>query len=264
VIGEDDLCENPIFLIGVHRSGTSLLRRIIDSHSNIACPPETYFLNHFCSLIKDKDTFAGFRGLGYIDRDETLNEIRRWASRYHEMYRKAKGKGRWADKTPQYITALNELEEIFYNRARYIMIYRHPMDVVYSIYHRGWRFYEGHEEDSLLNAAYYVKGAVSCQLGFMKKHKGKCFQVKYEDVVVEPERARSVLQELFSFLGEPWEPGVLEYNNFHHDWGTEDPIVTGTNAIFDNRGKYKILDETKRKKIRPVLREIMDALDYQE
>jgi len=32
----------PIFIIGCPRSGTSLLRRIVDSHSCIACPPESH------------------------------------------------------------------------------------------------------------------------------------------------------------------------------------------------------------------------------
>ncbi|MGD1911141.1 MAG: sulfotransferase, partial [Rivularia sp. (in: cyanobacteria)] len=139
IISDENQTNNPIFLIGIHRSGTSLVRRIVNSHSNIACPPETFFLEHFAAMVRTQHTFAGFRGLG-IEKSEALNEIRLWASRHHEAFRMAQGKKRWADKTPQYVGILPEIEEIFGTKTQYIMIFRHPLDVVYSIFQRGWKF----------------------------------------------------------------------------------------------------------------------------
>ncbi len=257
VVADIDCCENPIFLIGVHRSGTSLVRRILNSHSNIACPPETYYLKHFAEMVRDDDTFAGFDGLGY-NYESTITEIRKWASRYHEAYRIMSNKPRWADKTPQYVHILPELETLFGPGARYIMIFRHPLDVIHSIWSRGWRFGD-YDSDLLRNTAMYVAEAQRVQLSFMASHPGRTASLHYENLVENPEQE---LRKILTFLSEDWEDQILEYHQFSHNFGTEDPIVRGTQGFKKNSGNWRIFRQVELATVLPTVSGVMDQLGY--
>jgi Sulfotransferase family len=258
LIEEANLCEQPIFLIGTGRSGTSLCRRIVDSHSRIACPPETHFLKYFAGMVRDPECFQGFDGLGYSTREEGLAVVRRWCSRYHEAYRLARGKARWADQTPQYVPILPELEAIFGPDARYVMIYRHPLDIAYS-----WlasRSLLGHyDEELLVDRARYVAGDIATQLAFSAEHPDRCFRLDYEVLVDRPEET---LKRLFEFLGEPWEPEVLRFYEFDHNFGTEDYTVAGTRGFIRSQGNWRGLSEEQLRAILPILRPAIDALGY--
>lgn len=249
VIVEDfNSTASPIFVIGIHRSGTSLVRRILNSHSHIACPPETMYLIHFASMLRDQRTFGGFGGLGY-DKESTIKELRAWSSRYHEAFRLAQGKIRWADKTPQYIDILNEIETLYGPKAQYIMVVRNPLDVVYSIYNRGWVFGD-YSDDLLTNTAKYVSDSLDKQLDFMQLHRDKCFIMKYEDLMSSPE---FTLKRMFDFLDEPWEKDVLNFNKFNHGFGTEDPIVSGSKSFQPSIGNWKSFNQTQLYIVKKVL-----------
>ncbi|MGB7293165.1 MAG: sulfotransferase [Thermodesulfobacteriota bacterium] len=248
ILSDADLCENPIFIIGVHRAGTSLVRRIVDSHSRIACPPETFFLQYFATMIRDETNLAGLEGLG-INRESSSFEIRKWASRYHEAYRIMRGKDRWADKTPQYISILPELEQIFGPRVQYIMVFRHPLDVIHSIIKRGWKFGDYHS-DLLMNTAMYVSDSIRKQVSFANNYPDRCFYLYYENLILNPEKN---LQAMFKFLGERWESGVLNYNNFEHGFGTEDPVVRGTKGFMTNFGNWKAFNQKQLSAIIPIV-----------
>jgi hypothetical protein len=250
-----ELCASPIFLVGVHRSGTSLCRRIIDSHTHIACPPETHFLTHFATLSQDGPCEAGFGGLGFGNRSEFLQELRRWSSQYHEAYRLAKAKLRWADKTPDYVWVLPQLDEIFGGDARYVMIFRHPLEVVHSIFVRGWRLREYHKE-LLLNCAYYVADGIKRQLAFARQHSKRCYRLYYEDLVQHPE---PVLRAVFEFLGEPWEPRVLAFDEFDHNFGTEDRVMRHFRL---NWGGFRALKPEQIKSLISIVRKPAAVLGY--
>jgi hypothetical protein len=258
IVKEYEPCRNPIFLVGVHRSGTSLCRRIINSHSNIACPPETFFLEHFANMIRDEKTPAGMEGLGIDVKNWTL-EIGKWASRYHEAYRLSQNKSRWADKTPQYVDYLWEIEEMFGTYVKYIMIYRHPLDVIYSIYKRGWNL-ANYDDNKLINVAKYVSIALEKQLAFEHEHSQKCHRIFYEKLTSQPDE---ILRNMFNFLEEPWEESVLNYHEFDHGFGTEDPIVKGTKGFLNNSGNWKCLPKTDLETILPIISNVIDKLGYE-
>jgi hypothetical protein len=258
VTSDGDVCSNPIFIIGVHRSGTSLLRRIINSHPAIACPPETYYLTHFAAMMRDRNTAAGFFGLGYQSREDWVNQIRIWSSRYHEAYRISHDKSRWADKTPQYSHVLPELKEIFGPGARFVFIIRNPLDVIYSIYSRGWDI-RGEGGDLLSATARYVAETLEAQLDFLNQNPDICLEVRYEDLIREPE-AR--LRTIFAFLGEPWDDRVLDYHLFDHNYGVEDPVVRGAVGFIENSGNWKALGEAQVDKVLSIAGGYVEKLGY--
>jgi hypothetical protein len=183
-------------------------------------------------MIDDEMTFRGLSGFGFSEAD-ALREIRKQASRFHEAFRHSQGKPRWADKTPQYIAVLDQLDRLF-DGASYISIIRHPLDVAASIYRRGWRFGD-HSPDLFENAVLYVKSSLEIQLDFVARRASSCYPLFYEDLVQAPE---PTLRRLFGFLGEPWEPQVLDFPSAPSNFGKEDNFVRGLKSFEISYGNW--------------------------
>lgn len=256
-ITHHDLCENPIFVFGAKRSGTSLTRRILNAHFAIACPAETYFLNHFAALLFDSQTAAGLKGFGIGDAERTA-EIRRWASIYHEGFRRSQSKPRWADKTPEYLEIAEPLEILFGPRAQYILVFRHPISVTQSVAYR--RLSSGeYSSDPLVDAAHYVANAVARLIAHRAQHPKKCFSLYYEDLMRSPEMT---LRTLFQFLNETWDETVLRFNDSPHSTGSEDPIVRGTRGFEPHFYDPNALTTTQQRSVIPILKDAMLQLGY--
>lgn len=134
-----------------------------------------------------------------FDREAVIKELRRAAARFHEAFRQAEGKPRWADKTPQYVFCANELVEIFGPQACFVSIFRHPFDIVTSIYHRRWRLMD-FTEDLFENTVRYVAEAHNHQLAFLARHPEQARPLFYEALCQAPEAA---LKSLLEWLAEP-------------------------------------------------------------
>ena len=124
--------ENPIFIIGVHRSGTTLVRLILDSHSRIACPPESFFLLSLQHFLGNEKTTEGLRAMGF-PREQVVERLREFTTQFFEEYVASRGKSRWADKTPAYINCLDLIDTLYGSSARYVLIFRHGLDSACSI-----------------------------------------------------------------------------------------------------------------------------------
>lgn len=255
-VRDHEPCERPVVVAGIHRSGTSLLRRVLNSHPSIACPPETYFLAHFVAMAEDPDVRAGLVGLG-CPPEEQPALLRAWATELHEAHRIAQGKARWADKTPQHHTILPGLRALLGPGAQVVVITRHPLDVVHSIASRGWRLAEL-DDDLLTNTALYVARGMERIQAFEAVDPG-CHRLAYEDLVTEPE---TTLRALLGFLDEPWDPTVLEHHRHDHGFGTEDVIVRGTAGFVRNTGTWRALAPADVARIVPLLAEPAAAWGY--
>jgi len=262
IINQSELCPNPIFLVGVHRSGTSLVRRMSNSHPNIACPPESFFLSKYCELYKDEMSYPGFRGFGLTQQD-MQKHIARQASELHEAFRLAHGKRRWADKTPQYTACLNELRELFGPAARFVLIFRDPRDIAYSIYERKWRFTESSDSedfgDLLEEPLDYVSDRVGMLRDFHARYPEQSIELWYENVVQAP---RSELKRILIFLGEEFSDAMMKFNDGAHNFGTEDPMVRGTSKLTLSRGYWRNMPENERLKLDNLLGPLAVDLGY--
>ena len=109
----------PGFLIGVYRSGTTLLRYILDSHNKIGVPPETNFLYPLADMWRSEWVKTGVRGAG-LNENGLLDRLRVFAAGVFDDYATAKGKSRWFDKTPAYVDIPDFLDALFGERCRYI------------------------------------------------------------------------------------------------------------------------------------------------
>jgi len=255
-------CPNPVMLIGMPRSGTTLMRQVIDSHSNIACPPETFFLREFARVFEDRQSMAGLRTMGY-ERGDAIKLVRQGVEPIYGLYAESKGKKRWADKTPPYVFILPFIEEMFGPGCQYLMLYRHPLDILYSMWRmpgmREGRLFERYDGDPLRNAAMYLADGTRKMMAFEAEHPDRCFHVRYDRFTTEPE---ATLRELLDFLGEPWEESVLRFNEQEHDRGQGDPSATSFDTFKPSIGNWKAWDDEMVDKAVEVLKPVMDELGY--
>ena len=216
---------SPIFIIGSPRSGTTLLRLILNRHSRIAIPEETWY---FPDLYKRLEKFFKqkdwrFEVAGYIKKCTTVhfpeldeseifsglvdinkNEVPNILATINRLFAIKDNKPRWGDKTPGYVLHLPLLKNIF-PEAKVVHIIRDGRDVVPSIL-KYWEV--GPQTYSFIETAYYWKNHVKTGQKFGPRLFGKNYmELRYEDLVSNPIEHTKIICE---FIDEEFEPGMLE------------------------------------------------------
>jgi hypothetical protein len=135
-----------VIVLGVSRSGTSLLRHMLDHHPELAKPGESYFIPGLWDRYRRRrDTDALLADLGCVPRlhewGVRMEDVRRrlpgragFADVIHAIYAgyaEARGKRRFGDRTPLYMQHLEVLEQAF-PQARYVHIVRDGRDAALS------------------------------------------------------------------------------------------------------------------------------------
>ena len=208
------------FVVGCERSGTTLLRNMLDSHPRLAIPPESYFIVrlHRSRSRYDRD--------GTIDLGALVEELRthRWFStwgidvdglegevaslpdairRIYGAYASKRGKERYGDKTPAYVMHLPLLAGMF-PEARFAHLLRDGREVALSLAEMSWG------PPTVLDAALHWRERVErgrrdgAALG-----KDRYREIRYEDLVERPEET---LRGLVRFFELPFDGAMLEHH----------------------------------------------------
>jgi Sulfotransferase family len=197
VHGEPSEVNRAIFIVGCQRSGTSALRRTLDSHPRISAGLEeaTIF------MLKRSDSRLGRdRRKGYgISEEDWFQMVRRMNEDLVRRYAEVQGKTRWALKLPRLALAIPWLDKL-YPDCQVIHIVRNPVDVISS----NQRHY-GSSRSHLYGKRWttYVRSA---ERDGSKLGPDRYKTIRYEDLTTEPEK---VLRDLIDWLGEPWSEQVL-------------------------------------------------------
>jgi hypothetical protein len=194
----------PIFVIGSPRSGTTLLRLILDSHPHISCGEETHFLRDMGAIVGRHWDLVATYG---FERGWWLERIAAFYGDFQAATLAQAGKRRWAEKDPTYTLILDLVDELFPD-ALYVHLVRDGHDVVASFRDR-WG-YRSAARAARGEWARYVRAAR--RLG-ERVPSGRYLELRYERLVADPEREA---RRLFDFLGEPWEPSVLDFDPSAH------------------------------------------------
>lgn len=193
----------PAFIIGSPRSGTTLLRVMLDSHPYISSGPETHFLVDLHRLAEAHAAHIEFMG---FDQQWWRNHVRSFYTAVQCDYMRRRGKRRWVEKTPAYTLHLDFLDDLFPD-ARYIHIIRDGRDVVASHADRwGYR--------SALHATSTWGQYVQAARRFGRRAPTRYHEIRYESLVTDPEES---LKPLLAFLDEPWDASVLAFEEQDHD-----------------------------------------------
>jgi len=210
----------PIFIVGAMGSGTTLLRLMLDSHENIAIPPETGFMRGYSALRFTPFKWSGRNWTGRLGwSDEEFDELaRELYDRLFMRYAEQHGKGRWGEKTPLHTWHIEDMARLFPD-AQFIAMVRHPYG---SIASNMTRF----RSRLARAAAQWTQPCreLAAQAAVLPD---RFVLLRYEDLVLRPE---PLLRELLEWLGEPWSPAVLEHHAVQQQRGGK-RVVEGRSRI---------------------------------
>jgi hypothetical protein len=194
----------PIFIVGCQRSGTTVLRLILDSHSHISCGPETRFLADMERIVtKDWTRLSRFG----FDQEAWLERMATFFGGIHHDYAIGRGKQRWADKTPLYALHMDFVARLFPD-AQFVHVIRDARDVAVSHRKRfGYR-------SCVTSAIKWPRYIAAARASAADLAPGQYYEVRYERLVSDPE---TTLRGLLEFLGEDWEPQILQFTDQPHD-----------------------------------------------
>jgi hypothetical protein len=212
----------PFFIVGNDRSGTTMLRLVLDRSREAAIPPESMFLADFEPARRRgalDDRASATRLLAEIWKHP---KVRLWgvngspptppegldhAAAYrfaveapYRAYAAAQGKQRFGDKTPLYLRYVDAIDEIWPD-ARFVVLVRDGRDVALSL--RGVPFGANNVYTAARSWAHGVRLGQEAQL----RRPDRTLTVRYEDLVADPELH---VRALCSFLGLTYDPDMLE------------------------------------------------------
>jgi len=197
------MLKRPVFIFSAARSGSTLLRAILGSHSKLYAPPELP-LRHMQVHAETKWIQTSLKAL-QLNREELEHLL--WDRVLAETLSRS-GKPVAVIKTPSNVLYWSRIAEIWPD-ARFIFLLRHPAAAVASL-HRSW------------DAKWQVPGTDSLEkvtasaLRYMRKLEDARdgltgYTIRYEDLTADPD---TNVRQLCRFLGLAFEPAMLEYGQF--------------------------------------------------
>lgn len=265
----------PVFVTGCHRSGTTLLRYLLDVHPALACPPESKFILGLHSLAQDPQSIVGLYSLGVSDRD-LRKLLRHMIEEVLTTYAKRQGKERWIDKTPNYVRILPFIDKVFEHEAQYILVVRHPFDCVLSLqefFQYASEFHEDREIRSVVQRhgnQMYGWARHWCDINeqirlFSCMNSQRVIIVKYEDLARHTE---AELSRILDFIAVKRYPGdTLEMCSraftSQHSNGYQDLKIRSTRQVHQQSiGKWENWTEEEKLAHWLVVGRVAEAFGY--
>ena len=274
---------DPIFIIGTERSGSNLIRLILNAHSRIAVPHPPHILHYFSPLAAsygDLNREANLRRLVRdvlrlldthiypweveIDTEAVIRDARPRTllgimAAIYDQYLAWSGKARWGCKSTFMIHHTDTVLRSFPG-GKLIWLVRDPRDVAVSS--RKAVFSPFHPYYTAL--LWQDQQRIGLDLE-AKLPKRSLMRVRYEDLLARPEET---VRTMCAFLGEAFEQEMLRFyetpsarksSTLSASWGNTDGPILAT-----NRGRYKAeLTEQEVRIVEGVAHEPMTRLGYE-
>jgi hypothetical protein len=211
----DRLVKAPTFILCTLRSGSTLLRVLMNSHSQVHAPHELH-LRYVDVKVTNK---WGVTAMNELGLDERGLEYLLW-DRILDRELTASGKRHIVNKTPNDVFIADRIKECWPD-SRFIFLLRHPAAITQSRKNLRPNADDEQNVEMILRYGDALERARRTYPGHT---------VRYEDLTADP---ASATKEICAFLGIPWEPEMLEYGRHDHgrfraglgDWA--DKIKTG-------------------------------------
>jgi hypothetical protein len=211
----------PIFIVGVPRSGTTLLRAILSAHPAITITPESHFFRFWLPRYRhlnlgnnaqfqqfwldfaQSQIFDSFGLSSYQLRDRLLTEqpldFKTVFNDLMQSYAEKQGKRRWGEKTPAHYAHLATILD-WYPQAQVLWIVRDPRAVAASLIDKAWASsqVEVHAQTWIDSVCYYDRHWASDP---------RVLLLQYETLVQD---STSEVRRLCQFLEEDFDPNLLK------------------------------------------------------
>jgi hypothetical protein len=217
---KDDARRQPaVFIVGMNRSGTTLLRMMLDAHPELTIPPETHFVPDLIKAAREPGATPeaalaamksarewgdfGFSDERMLSRLRALPEVKPGPAvrTFYEAYMEQQGKPRWGEKTPTYVQKMRLIGRAL-PEARFVHVIRDGRDVALSVLDRTVR-----DRTAADVGRRWQKKITKAREDSPKLQHYS--EVRYEDLILDTE---PVLRRVCEFIELPWDDAMLEYH----------------------------------------------------
>lgn len=227
--GVGDPNPKPIFIVGMMRSGTTLMEQILSSHPQVTAAGEQHFWTALAPSLIDPST-----------RELKTERAKSFQSGYLELLRRYGAEGRVTDKMPENARFIGLIEVLFPN-ASIIHMSRDMVDVGLSIYTTP---YEVSPDFAHVQA--HIAEACGNHLALMSFWKsvlpaGSFLDVPYSALIDDPEQA---IRNVLEYCGLPWDDACLRHTENDRTiltpsvWQVRQPIYSSSRGRWKNYAPY--------------------------
>lgn len=205
-----------LFVISSPRSGSTMLERMLESHTQILGGPEPHLLTPLAHLgIWDKVDKAPYDHVLaaesqklFIDRlpkkeQDYWDACRAYCDVLYGRFLEGSGKTICLDKTPAYGLILPFMAKVFPD-AKFVVLTRHPL-ATFSSYANS--FFDG-DYQTAMNYNPLLQRYVPAMAKFLRQTDVPVFHIKYEDLVADPE---TWMEKMYAYIGVPFERDTINY-----------------------------------------------------
>jgi len=254
----DKMSPGPLFVVGMWRSGTSLLYALLNQNPQIGLMYESDMLTLSPLFLLPRksawwlnkvDSWNGALTRHKIDPaaiDPNITDLPNAFRAVAQQYAAKKGATIWGCKSPTYHDCMNQFAD-WYPQAKFIVIWRDPADVLRSIVRAAekspWFARSGMDLRALLG---YRR--MKHEADQLERRGAAIFQLQYDDLVRDP---ATTLNAICNFIGIPFDPKMVSlegadrsavYNGEHHSGVKSSSIVA-------NRERAEVLSPELKSKV---------------
>jgi hypothetical protein len=253
-----EMRDGPLFVVGMWRSGTSLLYALLNQHPQIGLMYEADMLTLSpLFLIPRKtswwlnkvDAWNGALSRHKIDASAIPADISDLPNAFRAVagqYAAKKGATVWGCKSPTYYDSMVDFSK-WYPNAKFIVIWRDPADVCRSIVRAAvkspWFARPGMDLRALLGYRRMKQEADG-----LERRGASMYQLQYDSLTRDPE---ATLKSICEFIGVPFDPKMtsLEGADRSAVYGGEHHSMVKSSSIVANRERPEVLSPELKSKV---------------
>jgi O-antigen/teichoic acid export membrane protein len=221
-VQDGGIVESPLFLVGSERSGTTLLRLMLDHHPQIAFEKEIDFVVTEISDVGELPPLESYvewivaaPGADGVVVDRSLPGYPELVNDFLLQKKASSGAKPYVGAT---VHRNFDRLRFLWPDARYIHLVRDPRDVARSVVQKGWagNLYQG--------AEFWLKAETCWEALVTHLPEDRFIELRYEDLIL---RTREVLDEVCQFVGVEYSEAMLDYERDAPQYPQPDPRLVG-------------------------------------